>query len=98
MLTDIFTMGEISEVVKECDGSKSPGPDGFNFAFVKHFWDLMKNDVRIMFDQFHGNECLPKCLSAYFLTLIPKVKSPQALGNLGQFPYLDACINWWQKF
>jgi hypothetical protein len=34
-----------------------------------------------MFDQFHGNECLPKCLSAYFLTLIPKVKSPQALGD-----------------
>jgi hypothetical protein len=80
-LTDIFTLDEISEVVKGCDGSKSPGPDGFNFAFVKNFWDLMKNEVRIMFDQFHGNECLPKCLSSYFLTLIPKVRSPQALGD-----------------
>jgi hypothetical protein len=69
MLTDIFSLDEISEVVKWCDGSKSPGPDGFNFAFIKHFWDFMKHDVRIMFDQFHGNECLPKCLSSYFLTL-----------------------------
>jgi hypothetical protein len=81
MLTEIFTMEEISEVVKGCDGSKSPRPDGFNFAFIKQFWDLLMHDVRIMFDQFHGNECLPKCLSAYFLTLIPKVKSPQALGD-----------------
>ncbi|KAK2426239.1 hypothetical protein P8452_40952 [Trifolium repens] len=81
LLTDIFSLVEISAVVKGCDGSKSPGPDGFNFAFVKHFWDLLKNEVRIMFDQFHGNECLPKCLSSYFLTLIPKVKSPQSLGD-----------------
>jgi hypothetical protein len=81
LLTAIFTLEEISEVVKGCDGSKSPGPDGYNFAFVKHFWDLMKHEVRIMFDQFHGNECLPKCLSSYFLTLIPKVRSPQAVGD-----------------
>jgi hypothetical protein len=80
-LTNIFTLDEITEVVMGCDGSKSPGPDGFNFAFIKHFWDLLKNDVRILFDQFHGNECLPKCLSSYFLTLIPKVKSPQVLGD-----------------
>ncbi|WJX28141.1 hypothetical protein P8452_16895 [Trifolium repens] len=80
-LTDIFSLEEISEVVMGCDGSKCPGPDGFNFAFIKHFWDLLKNDVRILFDQFHGNECLPKCLSSYFLTLIPKVKSPQSLGD-----------------
>jgi hypothetical protein len=65
LLTGIFSLDEISEVVKGCDGSKSPGPDGFNFAFIKHFWDLMKHDVRIMFDQFYGNECLPKCLSSY---------------------------------
>jgi hypothetical protein len=80
-LTEVFTLDEISEVVMGCDGSKSPGPDGFNFAFIKHFWDLLKHEVRILFDQFYGNECLPKCLSSYFLTLIPKVKSPQALGD-----------------
>jgi hypothetical protein len=80
-LTEVFTLDEISEVVMGCDGSKSPGPDGFNFAFIKHFWDLLKHEVRILFDQFYGNECLPKCLSSYFLTLISKVKSPQALGD-----------------
>jgi hypothetical protein len=75
-LTRCFTLEEISDAVKDCDGSKSPGSDGFNFAFIKEFWDLMKFDVRIMFDQFHENARLPKSLSSYFLTLIPKVASP----------------------
>ncbi|GAU33007.1 hypothetical protein TSUD_358740 [Trifolium subterraneum] len=80
-LTAPFTLEEIERVVKDCDGSKCPGPDGFNFAFIKEFWELMKFEVRILFDQFHGNNCVPKCLMSYFLTLIPKVKSPQSLDD-----------------
>jgi len=38
----------------------SPGPDGFTFAFIKEFWYLIKHEVRIMFDQFHGNEVVPR--------------------------------------
>ncbi|MCH79404.1 LINE-1 reverse transcriptase like [Trifolium medium] len=80
-LTAPFTLEEIETVIKDCDGNKSPGPDGFNFAFVKDSWDLMKGDVRIMFDQFHGNECLPKSFLSYFVTLIPKVESPFRLSD-----------------
>ncbi|KAK2449806.1 hypothetical protein QL285_008962 [Trifolium repens] len=87
-LTAIFSLEEITEVVTSCDGNKSPGPDGFNFAFIKEFWDLLKGDVRIMFDQFHGNSCLPKSLCSYFLTLIPKVSSPQALGDFSPISLL----------
>jgi hypothetical protein len=54
-------MVEIEEAVKSSDGSKCSGPDRFNFAFIKEFWDIIKDDVRILFDQFFGNDCLPKC-------------------------------------
>jgi hypothetical protein len=80
-LTALFTMEEITDAVRECDGAKSPGSDGFNFAFIKEFWDLLKGDVHIMFDQFHGNSRLPKGMFSFFLTLIPKVSSPQSLGD-----------------
>ncbi|MCH79823.1 LINE-1 reverse transcriptase like [Trifolium medium] len=72
-LTVPFSMDEIHLVVKESDGNKSPGPDGFNFAFIKHCWDILKGEIRIMFDQFHGIGRLPKGLLAYFVTLIPKL-------------------------
>jgi hypothetical protein len=50
-----FSLLEIEEVIKTSDGNKSPGPDGFNFAFFKEFWYLLKHEIRIMFDQFHVN-------------------------------------------
>ena len=74
-----FSLGEIEGVLAECDGDKSPGPDGFNFAFVKKFWYLIKSEVHIMFDQFHGNEMIPKAMLAYFVALIPKFNSPLEL-------------------
>jgi len=74
-----FSLEEIEGVLEDCDGDKSPGPDGFNFAFVKNFWFLLKDEMRIMFDQFHGNESLPKALLANFVALIPKVSSPLEL-------------------
>lgn len=47
-------------MVRESDGSKSPGPDGFNFVFVKEFWYLIKHEVRIMFDLFMRMRCYQK--------------------------------------
>lgn len=34
-LTAPFSMEEVEEAVWSCEGSKSPGPDGFNFNFIK---------------------------------------------------------------
>jgi hypothetical protein len=80
-LSRLFSLDEVESIVKECDGNKSPGPDGFNFSFIKSFWYLLKDEVKIMFDQFHSNSALPKSFSSYFVTLIPKVKSPFGLNE-----------------
>ncbi|MCI24612.1 LINE-1 reverse transcriptase like, partial [Trifolium medium] len=80
-LTAPFSLEEIHKVVLESDGDKSPGPDGFNFAFIKSCWDILKGDLRILFDQFHGVGKLPKSLLSYFVALIPKVNSPFGLGD-----------------
>lgn len=80
-LVSAFTLEEIEEVVRSSDGNKSPGPDGFNYAFVKRFWEMLKGNFRILFDQFHENSCLPTSLLSYFITLIPKVCSPSTLSE-----------------
>jgi hypothetical protein len=86
-----FTAEEIDDVIMSCDGFKSPGPVGFNFAFIKSIWELMKGEVRVLFDQFHGNACLPSSIFSYFITLIPKVKDPQFLGDFRPISLLG-CI------
>lgn len=75
-----FSEEEIREVVCQCDGSKSPGPDGFNFKFIKNFWDT-KEDFIAFLSEFHANGRLAKGSNSSFLTLIPKIASPQQLSH-----------------
>ncbi|MCH82649.1 cysteine-rich receptor-like protein kinase, partial [Trifolium medium] len=76
-----FTATEIEEVVLSSDGDKSSGPDGFNFAFFKRFWGLLKCEVGVLFDQFFVTTDLPRSFSSYFITLIPKIISPLSIGD-----------------
>jgi hypothetical protein len=39
---------------------------------------MLKDEVRIVFDQFIANEVVPKGMLSYFVALIPKVSSPMA--------------------
>ncbi|MCI29558.1 RNA-directed DNA polymerase (Reverse transcriptase), partial [Trifolium medium] len=80
-MTVPFTATEIKEVVSSSDGDKSPSPDGFNFAFFKRFWGLIKGEVGVLFDQFFVTADLPRSFSSYFITLIPKVISPLSIGD-----------------
>jgi len=44
--------------------------NSYNFAFMKEFKYLLKDEVRIMFDQSHVDEVLPKGMLAYFVAFI----------------------------
>jgi hypothetical protein len=89
-LVQPFGVDEIEQVVMDSDGNKSPGPDGFNFAFVKSMWSVLKGEIRIMFDQFHGIRTLPKSFTSYFVGLIPKINSPFSLGDFRSISLLGS--------
>jgi len=55
---------EIRRVVVNSDGSKSLGPDNFNFSFYKRFWESMKGEMGIMFQQFFHFATLMRCFSS----------------------------------
>jgi len=44
-LCNIITEAEVLEAVSQCDSSKCPGPDGFNFFFLKNNWEVIGKDV-----------------------------------------------------
>lgn len=79
MLISTFSEEEIKEAVNSCDNYKSPGPDGYNFKFLKCFWDLIKSDFCNFLNEFHSNGRLVKGRNSSFLALITKKSCPQNL-------------------
>ncbi|GKV27405.1 hypothetical protein SLEP1_g36578 [Rubroshorea leprosula] len=78
-LTAAFSEKEIKETVWECEDSKSPGPDGFNFRFVKAMWEDIKADVVGFVQEFQKHGKIVKGSNASFIVLIPKVENPQKI-------------------
>ncbi|GAU35431.1 hypothetical protein TSUD_375210 [Trifolium subterraneum] len=81
LLLQPFTEEEVREVIWSCDGNKSPGPDEYNFNFLKECWTTLKLDVMDFLNEFHHGVSLPKAITASFLTLIPKKDHPQQLSE-----------------
>lgn len=70
-----FALEEVVDEVADCDDNKSLGPDEFNFAFIKAFWDLLLPDLGSFFAEFYTNAKLSRSFSSYFVAMIPKVRS-----------------------
>lgn len=67
--------------IKDCDGCKAPGPDGFNLECIKKCWPVMKNEIISMIQEFHTNAKLLSGINSSFLVLIPKKDNPLGLGD-----------------
>ena len=44
-----FDEAEVFGVVKDFEGDKAPGPDGFPMAFFQTCWDVIKADLKEIF-------------------------------------------------
>ncbi|GKV28626.1 hypothetical protein SLEP1_g37648 [Rubroshorea leprosula] len=67
-----FAVEEIEEGLRSCNGSKAPGPDRYNFNFLKSVWHCIKEDFISFFSEFHRNGKLVRGLNSSFLALVPK--------------------------
>ena len=67
-----FEEAKIFEVIKEFNGDKSPGPDGFPMAFFQACWGILKPEIMAVFNHFHVSGQFEKSLNATFIALIPK--------------------------
>ncbi|CAL0333597.1 unnamed protein product [Lupinus luteus] len=81
LLVARFEEKEIKDAVWSCEGDKSPGPDGFNFTFIKKSWEVVKDDIFAMVDDFYVSGNLTRGCNSSFIVLIPKTGCPSELGN-----------------
>ncbi|XP_058776499.1 uncharacterized protein LOC131650805 [Vicia villosa] len=80
-LESLFSLEELKEALLECDGSKSPGPDGFSMDFFKTFRLIIKEDLLKFCSDFYSRGKLVKSIFSAFIALIPKNKNPQDLSE-----------------
>ncbi|GKV16062.1 hypothetical protein SLEP1_g26767 [Rubroshorea leprosula] len=74
-----FEEKEIKEAIWDYCSSKSPGPDGFNFGFVKNMWEVIKVEVIDFVQDFWEQGSLARGSNASFIVLIPKKENPQGI-------------------
>ena len=65
-------MEEVIQVLREMEGDKALGPNGFTMAFFQKCWSVVEKDVMDVFDYFHRHSVFEWSMNASFLTLIPK--------------------------
>ena len=63
---------EILQVVRDLEGDKASGPDGFTMAFYHHCWRVVEKDVLAVFEEFFQHCKFEKSFNATFIALIPK--------------------------
>ncbi|GJZ92679.1 transposon TX1 uncharacterized [Tanacetum coccineum] len=69
-------MDEVKFAMWSCSRSKSPGPDGFNFNFIKTFWDTLKYELFPCIKYFEFTGSFAMGCNPSFIVLIPKVSDP----------------------
>ncbi|RVW62008.1 Transposon TX1 uncharacterized 149 kDa protein [Vitis vinifera] len=57
-----FTEEEISKAIFQMDRDKAPGPDGFTIAVFQDCWDVIKEDLVRVFDEFHRSGIINQAL------------------------------------
>ncbi|XP_062021085.1 uncharacterized protein LOC133737569 [Rosa rugosa] len=73
---------EVYGALKQMHPSKAPGPDGFSPCFYHNFWSIVGHDVVAAVKCFLVSEELLRSMNGTFVTLIPKVKTPQYMSQL----------------
>jgi len=76
-----FSEEGVKQAVWNCGSFKSPGPDGINLGFINDFWELLREDLLLFFNDFHRHGRLTKGINSTFIALIPKVEIPQCLSD-----------------
>jgi hypothetical protein len=87
-----FTKEEIDAVIKSVPIDKSLGPDGFNGKLLKSCWHIIKDDMYDLCFQFYEGALNLESISMGHITLIPKVPSPEGIGDFRPITLLNCVL------
>lgn len=81
LLEQLFTQKEVQETITSYDDNKAPGPNGFNFNFLKKQWGVIKDDIMRYVDDLYHMNSIDGCVNIFFITLVFKCASSSSLSK-----------------
>ncbi len=88
MPADLATLGkpfseeEVHRAIKEMPADKAPGPDGFTGAFFKACWEIIKEDILLVFNSIFNLRCAHlNLINSANIVLIPKKDGAESVSN-----------------
>ena len=91
-LTVRFSNVEIDNVIREMPTDRAPGTDGFTGVFLKKCWPIIKEDFYKLCHQFHEGNLSLESINDGFITLIPKISSPETINDYRPITLLNCCL------
>ncbi|XP_075658741.1 uncharacterized protein LOC142628552 [Castanea sativa] len=93
-----FEREEILQVVRDLEGGKAPGPDGFTMAFYHHCWRVVEKDVLAVFEEFFNifggkyDKILAKILANRLRVVLDQLISETQNSFVGGRQILDSVL------
>jgi len=76
LLVAPFSESEVKEAIYQMKNNTAPGSDGFPLVFYQVFWNMLKGDLMVLFEEFHRGSFPLHSLN--FETIILLLKSKDA--------------------
>jgi len=92
-----FSESEIKDAIFSYYAEGAPWPNGLSFLFYQKFWNLIKNDMVHLFNDFHRGDLDLKRLNFALVTLIPKVGEATNMKQFRPINLLNCSFNFFSK-
>jgi hypothetical protein len=87
-----FTQEDIDMIMKHLPSDKAPGPYGFNGAFLKKCWPIIKQDVYQLCLEFFDSSGDIQCINNAFITLVLKVNNPSSVNDYRPISLINCIV------
>ena len=98
MLSRPFKKEEMDLVINQMPSSNAPGPNGFNGLFLKKCWPIICEDFYKLANDFHAGKVNFESINTLFITLIPKVGSPETINDFRPISLTNVCMKFLTQF
>jgi hypothetical protein len=68
-----FSEEEIKSVIDQMERNKAAGPDGFPAEFYQSCWEIVKDDLMVLFNDFYQHKIDLARINYGTIILIPKI-------------------------